>query len=61
MIKEMIKELNRAMFNNEISFVCVKNILSELSVLTSKNYGVLNCRVIIMNADGSFNDAYVNC
>ena len=60
MIKEMIGELNRAMHENEISFECVRNILEQLSKLTGKEYGILNRRVTIKNADGSCNDAFVN-
>ena len=60
MIKEMIKELNRAMHNNEISFDCAENILKQLSKLTGKEYGILNRRVTIKNTDGTCNDAFIN-
>lgn len=61
MIKEMIGELNRAMYENEITFGCVRTILEQLSKLTGKEYTLLNRRVVIKNADGTCNDAYVNC
>jgi hypothetical protein len=60
MIKEMINELNRAMYEEEISFDCARNLLEQLSKLTGKKYGILKRRVIIENADGTFNDAFVN-
>ena len=60
MIKEMISELNRAMYDNEISFDCAKNILEQLSKLTGKKYGILKRRVTIENADGTCSDAFVN-
>jgi hypothetical protein len=60
MIKEMINELNRAMHENELSFDCARTILEQLSKLTGKEYGILNRRVIIKNADGTCNDAFVN-
>jgi hypothetical protein len=60
MIKEMIKELNRAMHSEEISFSCARNILEQLSKLTGKKYGILNRRVTIECDNGHRKDAWVN-
>lgn len=60
MIKKMISELNRAMNAEEISFECAVNILKQLSELTGKEYVILNRRVTIKNANGTYSDAFVN-
>ena len=58
MIKEMISELNRAMYENEISFDCVENLLEQLSKLTGKKYGILHRRVTVYSENGAVNDAW---
>ena len=57
MIKEMIKELNRAMDNNEISIECVQNLLQQLSKMTGKEYCIIRKRVCYKDTDG-FHDAW---
>lgn len=59
MIKEMIKEMNRAMSNNEISFDCVENLLKQLQTLTGLDYCIINNRVVYRE-NGTFHDAWVN-
>ena len=59
MIKEMINELNRAMYAGEISFDCVHNILNQLSKLTGLEYCIINRRVAFKKGK-EFHDAYVN-
>lgn len=58
MIKEMISELNRAMYENEISFDCAQNLLKQLSKLTGKKYGILNRRVTVYIEPGVISDAW---
>ena len=59
MIKIMIWELNRAMIEGEISFTCVENLLKELSVLTGKEYEIINKRVVYRE-NNKLHDAWVN-
>lgn len=59
MIKEMIKEMNRAMRNNEISFDCVENLLKQLQTLTGLDYCIVNKRVAYRE-NGNIYDAWVN-
>lgn len=59
MIKEMINELNNAMYNNEITFDCVTNLLKQLSKLTGKEYKILSKRVVYVE-NNKFYDAWVN-
>ena len=57
--KERISEMNKAMYDGDITFNVVKNLCDQLSKLTGHKYGILNKRVIIF-ADGSFKDAWAN-
>jgi hypothetical protein len=59
MIKELIDELNNAMYDKEISFNCVRKLLAQISKLTGKKYGILNKRVTVF-VDGVEHDAWVN-
>lgn len=59
MIKEMIKELNNAMYDGEITFDCAKRLLKQLSTLTGKDYCIISKRVCYKAEDG-FHDAWVN-
>lgn len=60
MIKEIIKELNRAMYYNEISFDCVDKILEQISKSSGDKYTILNRRVVIITDEGNFDDAYIS-
>ena len=60
MIKEMINEMNRAMYEGTISFNTVKNLCAQLSKLTGKKYGINNRRVTIILDNGHIEDAFVN-
>lgn len=53
----IIKEINRALGNEEISFNCAKNIMTQLSRLTGIKYTILNKRVCFKK-NGKFYDAY---
>ena len=60
MIKEMINELNEAMYEGKIDFEVVKNLLAQLSKLTGLEYGILNKRVTFYSTvDREWHDAYV--
>lgn len=60
MIKEMINEMNKAMYDGSITFEVVRNLCNQLSKLTGKQYGILNKRVVVEYADGRTIDAWVN-
>lgn len=59
MIKEMIKTINHALFNNEMSIDCAKELLKSISVMTGKEYGILRMRVVYKE-NGQFHDAWAN-
>lgn len=60
MIKETISELNKAMYDGNITFEVVRKLCEQLSKLTGLKYGILNKRVIVEYPDGRFEDAWVN-
>lgn len=59
MIKEMIKELNKAMYEGNITLKVVQNLCEQLSKLTGKDYCIINKRVCYKAEDG-FHDAWAN-
>lgn len=60
MIKEMISEMNRAMYNGEMSFECAKNLLKQLSKITGKDYDILNNKRVVYWEYNECHDAWVN-
>lgn len=59
MIKDFIAILNDGMPRGEISFDVVEQLLRQLSSVTGKEYGILNCRVVYF--DGKhYRDAWAN-
>ena len=59
MIKEMLLAINHAMFNDEMSIFCAKQLLKSLSVLTGKRYYIFKKRVVYKENDQVF-DAWAN-
>lgn len=61
MIKEMIKTINHAMNNHEMTIDCAKQLLKSISVLTGKEYSILASRVVYKDEiDGQLHDAWAN-
>lgn len=59
MIKDFIAILNDGMPKGEISFDVVEQLLRQLSSVTGKKYGILNCRVVYLDGK-QYRDAWVN-
>lgn len=57
MIKEMISTINNALYNNEMTFDVARELLKSLSIMTGKEYSILNRRVVYKEY-GEFHDAY---
>lgn len=59
MIKDYIATLNNGMSNGEISFDFVRKLLAHLSLVTGKDYDILNKRVVYRDGR-DMHDAWVN-
>ena len=59
MIKDMIKTINHALANDEMTIACAYELLKSLTLLTGKEYMILRMRVIYKE-NGSFHDAWAN-
>lgn len=59
MIKDYIATLNNGMSNGEISFNIAEQLLRQLSLVTGKEYSILNRRVVYYDG-GQYRDAWVN-
>ena len=59
MIKEMINELNKAMYDGKITFDVVESLCNQLSKLTGKDYRIINKRFCYKEYD-KFHYAYTN-
>lgn len=59
MIKEMVHTINEALGNGEMSINAAEKLLESLGVITSKQYRILNRRVVYIE-NGAYHDAFVN-
>lgn len=59
MIKDFISIINDGMGRGEISFDVAEQLLRQLSLVTGKEYSILNRRVIYYDG-GQYRDAWVN-
>lgn len=57
MIKEMIKTINGALINGEMTINTAEKILKSLSAMTNKRYRILNRRVTYIE-NGRYYDAW---
>ena len=55
----MINTINEALYNGEMTFDTAEKLLKSLSSLTSKQYSILNRRVVYIE-NNCYHDAYVN-
>lgn len=61
MIKSMIKTINNALYEKEMTFDCARELLKSLRMITGKEYSIIRCRVVYKDElDGQFHDAWVN-
>ena len=60
MIKDMIKVINEALFNNEMTIDAALQLLQQLSRVSGKTYGVNARRVVVYDEENKMHDAYVN-
>lgn len=59
MIKDMIKTINHAMYDGEMTIGCAEELLKSIAVLTGKEYSILRKRVVYKE-NGQFHDAWAN-
>lgn len=59
MIKDMIKTINHALADEEMTIACAYELLKSLALLTGKEYSLLRKRVVYME-NGQFRDAWAN-
>ena len=59
MIKDFISIINDGMSNGEISFNIAEQLLRQLSLVTGKEYSILNKRVVYRDGR-DMHDAWVN-
>ena len=59
MIKDFISIINDGMGRGEISFDVAEQLLRQLSLVTGKDYDILNERVVYRDGRG-MHDAWVN-
>lgn len=59
MIKKLIKTINRNLFLGNMTTEVAYELLECLSILTEKNYRILNARVVYEENE-KFHDAFVN-